>query len=463
MRRTLGLLLPCIAILVLTTGCPKKPTLPPVEQQPDYSGKLPEGEKALVKIDPSMYPDFSQGFDHRSNLIEAALYSRQYLEKKSSRQFFPYLDISHQRAIDSIDAFIEVLQTAQSGQELDQMIRERFDVYQSRGYQDYNRKDADPRWKPPDTGIVLFTGYYRPIFNARLKPDAVFKYPLYKKPPDLMQDPVTLAYQPYLTRAQIENGALAGRGLELCYLSDWFETYIVTIQGSAKLRLEDGSMFEIGYAGDNGHKYESVAQAFVQQGRLDANNLSLQSMIQYFRQHPEAREQAININPRYVFFTPRSGGPFGSLNVPVTPLRSIATDKQIFPRAGVCFIKTQLPFRDATGQIRQGNYGGFALDQDTGGAIQAAGRCDVFMGTGDEVGELAGRTFSEGALYYIYVKEGMGSGTATSASPQAPYDPAPEATGDMGYGPSSTPPTESATTPYGRQPQRRLASGLPPS
>lgn len=434
MRRTFSVFGPCAAILALVCGCPPEKQIVPPR---DYSA--PTSGMALQKIPPEMYPDFSQGFDHKTNLVQAAMNSRQYLEHTSSQQFFPYLDITHDRALASIDAFIEVIQSARSGQELDQMIRQRFDVYQSRGYQDYNRPDANPHWQPPDTGIVLFTGYYCPIFDARLKPDAEFKWPLYRKPEELELDPVSMHYrtasgQPFYTRGQVERGALAGRGLELCYLRDWFETYIVTIQGSAKLRMADGRFMEIGYAADNGHEYNSVGRELVKQGKIQADRLSLQSMIAYFKQHPEDREMAINANPRYIFFAPRTGGPYGSLGVPVTPFRSVATDKQIFPRAGVCFLQTNLPARISPGVIEQRRYGGFALDQDTGGAIRAAGRCDVFMGTGDEWGELAGRTFSEGGLYYIYVKTGTpppGAGTGgTSPPPMNNNTPPPPPTGE---------------------------------
>lgn len=472
----------------MMAGCSEKKVtpLPPPPGPPQYDSELPAGQMGLVKIPPHMYPDFSQGFEHKTNLIQSALYSRQYLEKPSSRQFFPYLDITHERAIASIDAFIDVIQTARSGQELDQMIKQRFDVYQSRGYQDMNRPDTQPPWTPPDTGIVLFTGYYRPIFEARLRPDAEFKWPLYRKPAELVLDPNTMHYRsttggPYLTRAQIENGALRGRGLELCYLRDWFETYIVTIQGSAKLRLEDGSFLEIGYAADNGYEYHSIGRELVSRGEIPANKLSLQTLIDYFRQHPEKREEAIAINPRYIFFQHYSGGPFGSLGVPVTAFRSIATDKGIFPRAGVCYIDTMLPARVGAGQIENRHYGGFAMDQDTGGAIRAAGRCDVFMGTGDEWGELAGRTFSEGNLYYIYVKEGATApATEMTASPSPYPTPAPYPTAQ----PQPATPNESIDpyappASYGRQdvyqgqpdvyrppaPQSRqpLTSQLPPS
>jgi membrane-bound lytic murein transglycosylase A len=157
----------------------------------------------------------------------------------------------------------------------------------------------------------------------------------------------------------------------------------------------------------------------VRNNMIAPEELSLQGLIRYFKQNPDKLDWAMAINKRYVFFMPRSGGPFGSLNVPVTPFRSIATDKQVFPRAGVSFLTTQVPARTSEGLIKNHSYDGFACDQDTGGAIRAAGRCDLFMGTGDEVGELAGRTFSEGKLYYIYVKQD-GQPSTMLASPNSP-------------------------------------------
>ncbi len=419
---TLGL----IPLLILLAGCPKPPEPPPiVEQSKNYGGALPPGQVALVKLtDPSTFPDFSEGFQRRTGLEEAVNYSLEYLSRPSSQHFYPYLDITHERAVASLEAFLDVLHTARTPQEFDQQIKARFDIYQSRGYPDYQRSTAP--WTPPDTGIVLYTGYYRPIFDARLQPDAEFKYPLYKKPPDLVQDPVTGTYKsraggPYLTRSEIDQGALAGKGLELCYLRDRFETYIVTVQGSGRLRLEDGSYFDIGYAGDNGHEYTSIGQSMVENREITPEELSLQGLIRYFQQHPEKLDEAFAINKRYVFFTPRGGGPYGSLNVPVTPFRSIATDKQVYPRAMPAYLVTQLPARGAEG-ITNHSYSGFAMDQDTGGAIRAAGRCDVFLGTGPEVGEKAGRTFAEGQLYYIAVKPGQatsGTGTVPMTEPPA--------------------------------------------
>ncbi len=292
-----------------------------------------------------------------------------------------------------MEAFLEVLRTSSTPQDFDSQVKQKFDVYMSRGCD--------------DKGTVLFTGYYRPIFDGRLKPDAEFKYPLYKKPGDIAYNPMLASYQKqggglYYTREEIGNGALAGKGLELVYLRDPFEAYVITVQGSGKLRLADGSFLEIGYAGDNGYDYSSVGQELVKRNLIKAEDLSLQGLIKFFKEHPENLPM-LSINKRYVFFAPRDGGPWGCLNVPVTPFYSIATDKTIYPRAGVSYMVTQLPGR-VNGSIDQCSYAGFACDQDRGNAIRAAGRCDVFLGTGPEVGQLAGRTYSEGKLYYVFVK-----------------------------------------------------------
>jgi len=162
--------------LVLCPACkkPEEPIHQVPEPKPDYNHPLPPGEKALRKIDPSRYPDFSAGFVNRPGLEESIRNSIAYLGKPSSKQFFPYLDISHDRAMQSCRALLDVLAQAKTPAEFDALIRERFEVYQSVGCD--------------DRGTVLFTGYYRPIFDARLQPDTQFRYPLYKAPENLVKD-----------------------------------------------------------------------------------------------------------------------------------------------------------------------------------------------------------------------------------------------------------------------------------
>jgi membrane-bound lytic murein transglycosylase A len=391
----------CLLTVLALASCeqpgPKfEPYQPPSAEGKDYSRPLPPGQLALRKIDPSAYPDFGPGFAERAGLEEAIQHSLAWLRKPSSRKYFPYGEISHEHAGASLEHFLRVLRTARSGEELNAIIRAEFDVYQSVGCD--------------DRGTVLYTGYYTPIFDGRLQRDAEFRYPLYRLPPDVVKDEEGRilgrrrpdgSLTPYFTRRELEEQRLLD-GLELAYLRDPFAAYVANVQGSAKLRLADGRLYELGYAGNNGHEYVSITRAMLADGVLRPEEISLQKLLTYFQQHPERTFHYTWKNPRYVFFTERPGGPFGALNTPVTPMRTIATDKEIYPRACLAFVRTQLPRRD--GATRNGPYAGFFLDQDAGGAIRAPGRCDLYIGIGPQAEAVAGRTLAEGNLYYLFSK-----------------------------------------------------------
>jgi membrane-bound lytic murein transglycosylase A len=406
--------------------------MPPPSEAKDYDRPLPPGQLALRKImDPNDFPDFSGAMGDVEALKKAIRHSISYMSKPSSQQFYPYGEITHAQAMASLKHFLSMLESGvTSGDQLNRRIREEFDCWISVGCD--------------DKGTVLYTGYYCPIFDASTVRTEKFKWPLYKRPADLVSDAKTGkilgrkmtdgSLQPYPTRQEIEQSGML-RGQELVWLPDRFEAYVVTVQGSAKLRMPDGQMFEIGYAGNNGHDYKSVGRALLADKQLSKGDLSLQGMIEYFKRNPQQMDYYLFKNPRYVFFQPRTGGPFGSLNEPVTPWRSIATDKDVFPRANVSFLVADdfpIPGRGAS----LGHYTAFACDQDTGGAIRAAGRCDVFMGVGEAAGSLAGRIYSEGKLYYLFSRRAPTPTTppdlkTPNPAPQmeesAPKQPAPKA------------------------------------
>ena len=383
-----------LIVIAFTFSC-KTPTK---ETKIPYDRPLPPGASALRKItNPLEIPDFTLACLNLADLRQAIDNSRNYLRKPSSRQFFPVSGITHNQALESLDAFAEMLDSGLRGQELNIAIRNKFDVYMSVGCD--------------DNGTVLFTGYYTPIFNGSLRRTEKFKYPLYKQPDDLVKEPdgeirgrrlPDGTITPYPPRAVIEDSMML-RGKEIAWLSDPFEAYIAQVQGSAKLRLPDGKMTTVGYAGSNGLEYESVAQALVRDGKISGDKISLSAMIDYFKRYKDQVEKYIRRNPRFVFFKKDGGPPLGCLNEPVTTLRSIATDKSIFPRASLTFISTTLPQAVGSSVVNR-LYSGFALDQDAGGAIRAPGRCDVYMGVGETAGKLAGQTYQEGRLYYLFLK-----------------------------------------------------------
>jgi membrane-bound lytic murein transglycosylase A len=209
---------------------------------------------------------------------------------------------------------------------------------------------------------------------------------------------------PYYTRKQIESTDVL-HGDELVYLKSRFLAYVVTIQGSALLRMPDGTLNSVGFAGDNGYDYTSPRARMLQDGAITPEQYTLNGLQTYFQQHPQDMDKYLWDDQRDVFFTPRNGGPFGKLNVPVTPMATIATDKppaghDIYPRAMPAFLDVQIP--SPAGGFTP--FRGFMMDQDTGGGIRASGRCDIYMGIGDQAEQLAGRQLQEGSLYYIAIK-----------------------------------------------------------
>jgi membrane-bound lytic murein transglycosylase A len=375
----------------------------------DYSRPLEAGQVALRKItDPARIPDFRPAFRNRARLAASIDNSLFYFTHPSSQRYFPYLDISHSRAVHSLEKFKSLLKSASTPDELHRRIVDDFDVYESVG--------CDGK------GTVLFTGYCTPFYDASREPTAEFRYPLYRQPPDLVKTKdgeilgrrvTARTIAPYYTRGEIERGSKLD-GLELVYLKDRLEAFLVHVQGSAKLKLRDGSTLEVGYAAKNGRAYRSLGKMLADAGKLRRDRVSLTTIKSYFRKHPEDLDVFLPQNKSFVFFRETKGGPYGSLGVPVTAYRSIATDKrkdalgqEIYPRGGLAFIQTTLPAPALGGGITKQSYSGFILDQDTGGAIRSAGRADVYLGEGPEAETLAGHTVAEGRIYYLFAKTAL--------------------------------------------------------
>lgn len=376
-----------LALLVVLAGCAR--------EQKDYSRALPPGAIALEEVPYSEWPDFSFRDLDRRAFLTGIDHSLAYLAKPSSQQHFPVAGVSHRQVQEGLKRFQEVLLSGADDRELRRILRQEFRIYRSVGWD--------------GSGEVLFTGYYTPIFDARLERDSTYRYPVYGRPDDLIpgKTHITVAQQqlpdgrtrPYPSAGELRRSN-ALRGKEVAWFSDPFDAYIVVVQGSAKLRLPGGRMYEIGYAGTNGHPYRAIGRDLIADGHIRSGELSLSAMRRFFRNNPNRVEEYINRNPRMVFFQEAPGGPFGSLGEAVTTDVSIATDKRIFPRAALTFVTTESP--DRHGRVRP--YQAFRLDQDTGGAISAPGRGDLYMGVGEEAEVRAGHQLHEGRLYYIVLR-----------------------------------------------------------
>ena len=387
-------------------------------QEPDYARPLPAGVEALRKLEPEEWPALPRTVDSRFH--EACRHSLSWFQLPSARQHFPINGVTHGQARASVFALHALLE--QAGNRVPVIMPELqrdFDLWQSVGW------DGE--------GTVLYTGYFAPQIAASRQRTDRFQFPLYRRPPNLVTDPVSgdvLGWQgpegqliKPPTRGQIESLQLLA-GQELVWVGSRLNAYIVHVNGSARLVMADGSTAHIGYAGTNGHPYTSVGQLLVKDGKISRNRLSLPALKAHFRRHPSQLEHYIRQNDRFVFFRLYDGSdwPAGSLGFPVTPMRSLATDKTVFPRGVVTMVDTRVPtVGGATRRIK-----GLMLDQDTGGAIRAAGRADIYMGVGPTAELLAGRQAAEGRLYYLLLKPGRVAAwlQRMPAVPQGPQTPA---------------------------------------
>jgi membrane-bound lytic murein transglycosylase A len=286
-------------------------------------------------------------------------------------------------------ASVPVDRLRRTNREFGKLVREAW------GTAEFGKRLTD-RFEPVDAGPTHFTGYYMPKLEARSAPDATFRYPLYRKPSGTSLP----------THAEIEdNGALASQSLEVAWVSDEFERYILMVQGSGVLRFEDGRERFINYGGKNGHPYVSLGKALIADGKLATGSVSIPAIKRYFSQFPEQQHGYLIRNPSYVFFQLMDEGPFGVDSIQLTGRRSIATDKRFWPSGGIAYIRYPKVASWRGGQPAGWAEGGrFVCDQDTGGAIRGIGRVDIFWGAGDEAAAIAGSLNATGSLTYFLAK-----------------------------------------------------------
>lgn len=331
----------------------------------------------------------------RQALLKSIDYSLRYLASPAAAQAYqryPVPGITRDRVRRSVTRFRQLVATSRSPAQLQAAVKREFVFYKSVG------KD--------NQGTVLFTGYFEPIYAASRKRTTEYRYPLYRLPKDFDRWPM-----PHPTRTQLEGEDGLGtnsplRGQELVWLRDRLEAFLVQVEGSAQLQMPDGKLMSVGYAGKTNYPYVSVGRELVKDGKFPLEGLTLPILINYFRSFPAELNQYLPRNQNFVFFKETNGQPAsGSIGVPVTAERSIATDKSLMPPGALALINAPIPFSNAGGQLESRMVNRYVLDQDTGSAIKGAGRVDIFMGTGPRAGDRAGNINAPGELYYLLLKQ----------------------------------------------------------
>jgi membrane-bound lytic murein transglycosylase A len=370
--------------------------------------KVPE--RPLVLVEGNDIPAFEDDLDSES-LRASISWSMEFFRRLPEDRLFEYGEdqYSTDHLIKSMETLLYLLDEAEDMEELADLVRQRFNVYQSVG--------LDGR------GTVLYTGYYEPILEGSLVPNEKYRWPLYQRPDDLMEidlelfrprlkgERIVARYDgsgvvPYFSREEIDgNGVLSGRGLEIVWLADPIDIFFLQIQGSGQIVLEDGARMRVNYSASNGRPYRSIGGLLIDRGIITREEMNIPRLKEYLRENPGQREEVLNHNESYVFFRVVEEGPLGNIEVPLTAGRSIATDSRLFPKGALVYISAEKPIVDNSGTIISWvPFSRFALNQDTGGAIRGPGRVDLFWGSGEAAGIPAGHMKTEGRLYFLVEK-----------------------------------------------------------
>ena len=228
----------------------------------------------------------------------------------------------------------------------------------------------------PLTDEGLLTGYYLPLLEGSRTPSEVYPCPVWGVPKEFKK--------PYLTRQQIDQGALKNKETPILWVKDKVDLFFLHIQGSGRVQLPDGTMVGLGFAAKNGQEYRSIGKLLLQEGVMEKHEISLQSLKTWLRANPDQIDRTLWHNPSYIFFNLQEDPQaIGAQNIPLTPKGSLAVDPKHISYGTPVLIETTLPNESESRFI-------LTIAQDTGSAIKSEKRADWFLGFGSQAEALAG-------------------------------------------------------------------------
>ncbi len=261
-------------------------------------------------------------------------------------------------------------------------------------------------WVVVGTGEAFATGYYEPEIRGSRLASPVYATPIYRTPTDLIRCQradgqtgrgridETGQCALYFTRAEIDDGALTERGLELGYAADPVELFFLEIQGSGRLLLPDGGVMRVGYDNQNGRDYVAIGRLLRDRGLLPPGGATMKGIVEWIRAHPVEGSALMRENLSYIFFKELTGpGPLGALALPVTPRGTVAADPNFVPLGAPIFLDVDRAEAD-----------GLWVAQDVGGAIKGANRFDTFWGAGAAAEATAGGMSASGRAMILLPK-----------------------------------------------------------
>lgn len=398
-------------------ACPC-PACPPCPAAPVAAATAaPAALPAMFYVAPDSAPVFADG-DQTGPLLKAALLNRAYLAGLNGGGH-PYdfggRSVTTQDLAAANDEFIRILQSTPTAQDLDRLVKERFDVYMMAG------RDS--------TGTVVFSSYYEPTLQASLRKTKKYRYPIYAKPSDLIT--INLGDFNEKFKGEKLTGRLAGdqlvtyydreaidfenrlkhRAKPLAWFSNRADIMDLHTEGSGRLQLPDGKVIKAKFAATNSLKFKGWLSALVEAGALPREGISHEKGLQYLEEHPDRVRELLSKNRRYVFFTldtktDPDEGPDGTYGLPLVGWRSIAIDNTLVPMGALAFMSVQTPdVNDQGDLLGRKQDGRFVFCQDTGGAIKGPGRVDFFAGAGKKARTFAFKLWDPGRLYLLVLKQ----------------------------------------------------------
>ena len=347
-----------------------------------------------------------------ASLAAALRQSIRYYHRLPESTSFTYGDLAYtSREMEASTALFLKIVEETTGEARDAAIRDKFLIFESRN----------------ERGAAFFTGYFEPVLAGSLVRSESFRAPLYAIPADLIVldlapfadsglVPAELRGKslrgklqgrklvPYDDRDKIAfGGTMNGRAEPIAWVADEVELFFLQVQGSGLIRLEDGTLLRVNYADQNGHPYRAIGKLLRE--RIPPEQMSLQALKAYLREHPEQVHEVLDYNPSYTFFRRVGEGPLGNIQVPLTPGRSLAMDARLIPKGGIAWIETTLPAAATPGTTSPVPVRRFGVVQDTGGAIAGHGRVDIFWGTGEAAETIAGPFKQEGRVFLLVARK----------------------------------------------------------
>ncbi len=291
-----------------------------------------------------------------------------------------------QWCVDTVKWFLDRIAVSATLEEVFQVAKRELHWYRSEG-----------KPSPGNPNGVLYTGYYHPLIKAKRVADSYYRFPIYRLPENRK-----------FSRAEIVAGALKGKGLEIAYASNPVDPFVMEVQGSGALLIQNADGTEsrvlVNFGGTNGFPYTSLGKVMRQAG-IPEDYINLQGIRKYFiDEHPEQWEKFSNQNQSYVFFREAASGPYGAAGVLLTPGHSIAVDPRYFPLGAIALVQSERPvnqtgsFVDAWKPFLQ-----FMIAQDTGGAIKGQAHVDIYWGSGEYAELVAGNSKQIGQLFFCLV------------------------------------------------------------